>query len=121
MIDRKYALANREIVRWATVVKGYDPNPFYDIDHYMRMLSLAQEYVAICKKNASKTPREDIETLRYWSGERKEAVKEVKALEATIDGIFKGIPNIPHPDVPVSSGVTFEDFLNKKGLEYVAP
>ena len=122
MISLKYALENPELVRWNTKLKGCDVNPFYDLPHYVKMVKLINETLSYHYANRKIAEKQgDREWLKYLAEEIKYERQELKKEQAEVDKIMKDLPNISAPDVPVTKGVNFKEFLESKGIQYVAP
>lgn len=117
-LDKKFVLANIELVKLASICKGYGFDCYFweDLETWDRWLKIEQS--TLQNWHARRKETQDREALRFISGEIKDSQKEIKELENKINSSLKDIPNIPADDVPVVSG-TFGELREKlKDVKY---
>lgn len=114
MIDLKLVRTNPEIVREALVKRGEDTavldqigqldegrrDLLYKVEQLKSLRNSTSEKIGQLKK-AGKNPQDLVEHMRNVGEEIKELDSQVRQVEEKIEELLLGIPNIPHPSVPL--------------------
>jgi seryl-tRNA synthetase len=127
MLDIKFIQENADLVEKKTLSRGVD----LDLSEFLKLAEHKKEYLVKIEKlryelnkNSKligKMKREGrdasslMEKMKHVTNEIKKNEDEFKDIDEKIRDIMLGIPNIPHPSVPVGEDSSFNKELRRSG------
>ncbi len=127
MLDIKFIQENADLVEKKTLSRGVD----LDLSEFLKLAERKKEYLVKIEKlryelnkNSKligKMKREGrdasslMEKMKHVTNEIKKNEDEFKDIDEKIRDIMLGIPNIPHPSVPVGEDSSFNKELRRSG------